>query len=248
MPRPALWPTQPDIQWLPGFFFLEVNQPGQEVIHLPSTSAEVSNECSCTCICPLCSHSVDMENLTFFYDVLSNMLPPYEHKTSSFPVISAPIYQITLHHSPEDGDHCTHCCDNWNLILHTALSAKLTEILGQFLQAFLFFIQTGNTQQTATWNTVQHLQSQTDDNSSNSTLQFCYLSLTHWLSHDWQLTHGRLVRFRAQIHQAAGFHQECNPHLQLPSWFIFLLPRFTFQLIPSEKHISMLRTESEGFK
>jgi len=58
------------------------------------------------------------------------------------------IYQITLHHSP-DGDHCTHCCDNSNLILYTSVSAKLTQILGQFLQAFLF-IQTGNTEQTAT--------------------------------------------------------------------------------------------------
>jgi hypothetical protein len=56
------------------------------------------------------------------------------------------------------------------------------------------------------------------------------------------------MRFRTQIHQAAGFHQECHPHLKLPSWFIFLLPRFTLQLIPPEKHISKLGTDSEGFE
>jgi len=192
-----------------------------------------------------------MENFTFLHFLFEMFCQTCCHHMSMKPaassVISVPIYQITLHHSPESGDHSIHCCDNSNLILHTAISAKLTQILGQFLQTLLF-VQTGNAEQTATWNTVQHLQSQTDDNTSNSTLQSCYLSLTHWLSHEWQLTHGRLVRFRAQVHQAAGFHQECNPHLQLPSWFIFLLPRFTLQLIPSEKHISMLRRESDGLQ
>jgi len=81
-------------------------------------------------------------------------------KPAAFSMTSVPIYQTTLCHSPEDGDHCTLCCDNPNLISHTAVSAKLTQILGQFLQSFLF-VQTGNTEQTATWNTVQHLQSQT---------------------------------------------------------------------------------------
>lgn len=70
-------------------------------------------------------------------------------KPTASSVLSVPIYQITLRHSPEDGDHCIHCYDNSTLVLHTAVSAKLTQILGQFLQAFLL-TQTGNTEQTAT--------------------------------------------------------------------------------------------------
>ena len=199
----------------------------------------------------LCSHGVDMENFTFLRFLLQIFFQTCclhtNVKQAVSSVIPVRIYQITPHHSPEDGNHCTQCRDKSNLTLHTAVSAKLTQILGQFLQAFLF-LQTGNTEQTATWNTVQRLKSQTDDNTSNSTQKFSYLSLTHWLSHMWQLTHGRLVRFWAQICQAAGLHQECDPNLQLPSWFILLLPRFTLQLIPSGKHIPKLTTDSEGFE
>jgi hypothetical protein len=39
--RPALGPTQPPIQWVPGALSLGVNQPGREVDHLPPSSAEV---------------------------------------------------------------------------------------------------------------------------------------------------------------------------------------------------------------
>ena len=168
-------------------FSPEVTQPGKEVNHLPPTTAEVNNECSYTCTHPLSNHSVDMENFAFLHSLLEMFCQTcclhMSMKPAASSVISVPIYQITLHHSPESGDHSIHCCDNSNLILHTAINAKLTQILGQFLQTLLF-VQTGNAEQTATWNsTVQHLQSQTDDNTSNSTLQFCYLSLTHWLSH-----------------------------------------------------------------
>jgi hypothetical protein len=64
------------------------------------------------------------------------------------PVILVPIYQ-TQHQSPEDSHHYIHCCDNSDLILHSAASPKLTQILGQFLQAFPL-LQTANTEQTAT--------------------------------------------------------------------------------------------------
>lgn len=63
---------------------------------------------------------------------------------------------------------------------------------------------------------------------------FSYLTLTHWMSHVWQMSHGRPVWFLAQIRQAARFNQECNPHLQLSSLLVFLLPWLTLQVIPSE--------------
>ena len=47
-----------------------LNQPGQEVNHSPSSSAEVNNECSYACTPSLCNHGVDMGNFTivhFFY-------------------------------------------------------------------------------------------------------------------------------------------------------------------------------------
>jgi hypothetical protein len=39
--RPALGPTQPPIQWVPGALSLGVKRPGREADHSPSTSAEV---------------------------------------------------------------------------------------------------------------------------------------------------------------------------------------------------------------
>jgi hypothetical protein len=39
--RPALEPTQPTIQWVPGALFLGVKQPGREANHSPTSSAEV---------------------------------------------------------------------------------------------------------------------------------------------------------------------------------------------------------------
>jgi hypothetical protein len=40
--RPALKPTQPPVQWVPGF--LGVKQPGRGADHPPPSSAEVENE------------------------------------------------------------------------------------------------------------------------------------------------------------------------------------------------------------
>jgi hypothetical protein len=42
--RPALGPTQPPIQWVPGALSLEVKRQGREADHSPPSSAEV-NEC-----------------------------------------------------------------------------------------------------------------------------------------------------------------------------------------------------------
>jgi hypothetical protein len=46
--RPALGPTQPPIQWVPGALSLEVKRPGREADHSPPTSAEVKNAWSYT--------------------------------------------------------------------------------------------------------------------------------------------------------------------------------------------------------
>jgi hypothetical protein len=42
-PRPALGPTQPPVQWVPGALSSRVNLPGREADHSPPTSAEVKN-------------------------------------------------------------------------------------------------------------------------------------------------------------------------------------------------------------
>jgi hypothetical protein len=44
MSRPALGPTQPPIQWVPGAFSLGVKQPGHEADHSSPSSAKVK-EC-----------------------------------------------------------------------------------------------------------------------------------------------------------------------------------------------------------
>jgi hypothetical protein len=41
--RPALGPTQPPIQWVPGALSLGVKRPGREADHSPPSSAEVKN-------------------------------------------------------------------------------------------------------------------------------------------------------------------------------------------------------------
>jgi len=41
--RPALEPTLPPIQWVPGVLSLEVKRPGRETDHSPPSSAEVNN-------------------------------------------------------------------------------------------------------------------------------------------------------------------------------------------------------------
>jgi hypothetical protein len=42
--RPALVPSQPPLQWVPGALSLGVKRPGRETDHLPPSSAEVK-EC-----------------------------------------------------------------------------------------------------------------------------------------------------------------------------------------------------------
>jgi hypothetical protein len=43
--RPALGPTQPPIQWVPGALSLGVKRPGREAHHSPPVSAEVKKTC-----------------------------------------------------------------------------------------------------------------------------------------------------------------------------------------------------------
>jgi hypothetical protein len=45
--RPALGPTQPPTQWVPGALSLEVKRPGSEANHSLSSNAEVKNAWSC---------------------------------------------------------------------------------------------------------------------------------------------------------------------------------------------------------
>jgi hypothetical protein len=40
---PALGPTQPPIQWIPGALSLGVKRPGREADHSPPSSAEIKN-------------------------------------------------------------------------------------------------------------------------------------------------------------------------------------------------------------
>jgi hypothetical protein len=42
-PRPALRPTQPLIQWVPGALSPEVKRPGRKADHSPPSNAEVKN-------------------------------------------------------------------------------------------------------------------------------------------------------------------------------------------------------------
>jgi hypothetical protein len=42
--RPALWPTQPPIQWVPGTLSPGVKRQGREADHSPPSSAEVKND------------------------------------------------------------------------------------------------------------------------------------------------------------------------------------------------------------
>jgi len=62
MPRLAVGPNYPTIQEVLRFF-TEVKQPGFEVHHTPSSSAEVKNEWSCTSAPPVCLHGMEKEAL-----------------------------------------------------------------------------------------------------------------------------------------------------------------------------------------
>jgi hypothetical protein len=52
--RPALGPTHPAIQWVPGALSLGVNRPGRETDHSPPSSVEVTESESVE----LCLHSL----------------------------------------------------------------------------------------------------------------------------------------------------------------------------------------------
>jgi hypothetical protein len=56
--RPALGPTQPPIQWVPGVLFPGIKWPGREADHSPSSSAEVKNVWSYTTTPPIRHHGV----------------------------------------------------------------------------------------------------------------------------------------------------------------------------------------------
>jgi hypothetical protein len=50
--RPALGPTQPPIQWVPGALFPGVKRPGSEADHSPPATAEVKKTCIYTTTTP----------------------------------------------------------------------------------------------------------------------------------------------------------------------------------------------------
>ena len=66
MSAPALGPTQPPIQWAPGFF-PEGSWLCREVDHSPSSTAEVKNEWSY--ISTIRLHGVERDNFTFHLSV-----------------------------------------------------------------------------------------------------------------------------------------------------------------------------------
>jgi hypothetical protein len=53
MSRPALGPTQPPSQWVPGALSLGVKRPGHEADHSPPSCAEVKNAWSYTSTPPI---------------------------------------------------------------------------------------------------------------------------------------------------------------------------------------------------
>jgi hypothetical protein len=54
--RPALGPTQPPIQRVPGALPVGIKRPGREAYHSPPSSAEVKNAWSYTSILPIRLH------------------------------------------------------------------------------------------------------------------------------------------------------------------------------------------------
>jgi hypothetical protein len=64
--RLSLGPTQSPSQWVPGFFFSGVKRPGSKVNPSPQSRAKVKNEVYLPPRPPLCLHSMDRENVTFY--------------------------------------------------------------------------------------------------------------------------------------------------------------------------------------
>jgi hypothetical protein len=56
--RPALWPTQPPIQWVPGAFSPGVKQPGLEPDHSPPVTADVKKNIDLYVYSPIRLHGV----------------------------------------------------------------------------------------------------------------------------------------------------------------------------------------------
>jgi hypothetical protein len=56
--RPALGPTQPPIQWVPGALFLGVKRPGREADHSPPYSAEIKERVELYLNSPIRLHGV----------------------------------------------------------------------------------------------------------------------------------------------------------------------------------------------
>jgi len=56
--RPALEPTQPPTQWVPGALSLGVKRPGREADQSPPSSVEVKNAWSYTSTVPIRLHGV----------------------------------------------------------------------------------------------------------------------------------------------------------------------------------------------
>jgi hypothetical protein len=58
--RPALGPTQPHIQWVPGALFRGVKRLERKTVHLLPTSAQVKKKLIYTSTSPLCVHGVEL--------------------------------------------------------------------------------------------------------------------------------------------------------------------------------------------
>jgi hypothetical protein len=68
--RPAVVPTQPPIQWIPGAVSLGLKRLGREADHSPQSNAEVRNAWSCNSTPPIRLHGVVLnyrDNFTFIF-------------------------------------------------------------------------------------------------------------------------------------------------------------------------------------